>query len=283
LISFLAQVEGLSIRNILDKYISKDFIELLPKTLMNYLDDIDIIPDIDAEIPEFKLLKEFVPILPLTRYTSEALKYLISRGANKLSIIKSLELMYCKEAYQPVKESKPHLIKDRIIFPIRYMDKIVGYQGRDIIGNVKMKYYISPGLQKTKLIYNLQNVKNADTITIVEGVFDLIKCWNHNPICLFGKTISIEQLSLLQQLPNLKTIILAIDPDTKVLTKEQKKNKKDSNYDTLAKILQNFWEVREADIPEGKDAGDHSIEEMDKILSRSTPYNKNSLTFLLDI
>jgi len=277
LFRFLAKLDNISIKGAFDKYLSNDYFEALPEVLQAvFLDDEKESEVEEPPLPELTMPSEFESLLPLNNKYKEAYEYMNSRDFCSKKIIKQFDLRYCR--YKKIQHSngKEVSLYRRLIFPVYFEGRLVGYQGRDIAGLSVMKYYLSEGFKKSKIIYNYDNVKDAESIVITEGIVDLFKCINNNPICLFGKTLSKEQLILLHKMKNLKRIIVALDPDTKIADKIG-----NIPYMDLVNILKNFWKVYEIDIPQGKDPGDYSIEEMDEIIKNATIYNDNKIIFEL--
>lgn len=94
------------------------------------------------------------------------------------------------------------------------------------------KYYIEKGVEKSKYLYNLNNVKILDTIYIVEGVFDVFAV--DNAVALMGKFISDEQLKKLRN-TNIKKVIVMLDSDARI-----------ESYRLVNKLLP-FFEVGRVD------------------------------------
>lgn len=262
-ISFIAKVDGISIRDVFDKYILGDYVYNLPEKLESHLDDMEKkYEKKNDKVYPVEIPKSFIPIFPTTNVNKDALKYLLNRGINNRSIIEEMNLMFCP--------SGNGIWSNRLIFPVYFNGSPVGYQGRDITGKSKPKYYISPNFKKSKIIYNYDKVFHADEIVIVEGLFDLMKCWSYNPICLFGATISQAQIDWLVKMPNLKRVILAVDHDTKL----------DGKLEKLIDKLSPLWNIYSLDIPHDKDAGDMSFSEISSLINNKSPVNTDYIFYL---
>jgi len=286
LLSMLAAFEGISMRAIFAKYLDKDYFEALPKYLTNLLES-TVNKVINNNIPEIIFPKEFVPVFERAqRYGKPAYQYWKDRGILRedgvidLIIAKQLDVRYVDSYPYHTPSGEVHFMNKRMIFPVwtgEWSDRrFVGFQGRDVTGTSELPYYISEGFPKTKVVHNYHFVFEAETITICEGIFDMVKCWDHHPICLFGAYISNRQLELLQQMPNLKNIIIALDPDTKIENKQGH-----VPFDKLANRLKPFWNVYDIYIPKGKDAGDMTRAEMNFIIDRKFPCREKGLTILI--
>jgi len=294
LLTLLAGFEGVSLKKIFDKYLNREFFEALPKHLTNMIEK-KIVKARNNDIPEIDMPDEFLPVFTRPQRAGRpAYQYWLDRGITRPNnngednhglvidrkIAQQLDVRYVDSYAYSTPSGKTHFINKRIIFPVWtgewYKRRFVGFQGRDITGESKLPYYISEGFPKTKVVHNYEFVFEAETITICEGIFDMVKCWDNNPICLFGKHISLRQMELLQQMPNLKNVVLALDPDTKVKDKQG-----NIPFNKLAEKLQPFWNVYDINIPEGKDAGDFTREEMNEIIANKFPYRKKGLTILI--
>lgn len=102
---------------------------------------------------------------------------------------------------------------NKVIFPVEDSNGIiVGFCARDMSNITEMKYYNSKGTKFSKYLFNFNNIKNNnyDFVIIVEGIFDCLRLRNF-AVCSFGKKISEEQISLLQELDKKKYIIMFDD------------------------------------------------------------------------
>lgn len=300
LFKFIAKNEGKTIAQVMGKYFGGDYWETLPQELMSDLVDPykSMLNDEDTLQP-IELPTEFEAIYerPTAKYKA-AHMYMDMRGFRGIRDLKlprykhnpsierifteqqlgqEFDIRFCRYWEMPREGKKPIKIMNRVIFPVwwKFPDDswhVVGWQGRDITGESPLKYYISENFRKQEIIYNYWSVFEAEEIVITEGIFDAIKCYSHNPICLFGKSISNTQLQLLQQMPNLKSVIIALDEDTHEATKSGK-----VPFDVLVEKLRPFFDVKEIKLPAGKDCGDMSFVEMKDALNKATPIKKKGL------
>lgn len=136
----------------------------------------------------------------------EAVQYLINRGFDR-DTQKFYMLHYC-----PDSDNVERMLRGRIIIPIMFDKKLVGWQARTMVEGVKPKYFTMPGLQKSKIFYNFDNAVKEQFIVITEGVTDSWKVGKCG-ISLLGKTMSRTQASiLLNRCPD-KPIFIMLDPD----------------------------------------------------------------------
>lgn len=212
---------------------------------------------INGEPFEFKVLPEvmipygFYDFKVLDERNKEGYEYLSRRGiSQRLAVF--FDLRYCP-------------IMKRVMFIVRQNGRVVGYQGRDITGRWKTddqypKALTSKGFQKSKALFNYDNVKDKKLITIVEGPVDAIKCRDINAVALFGCSFSEYQFHLLKELKQLRTVIVCLDADAK------------AHAIDIARVLAPFYNVYLINLPEGTDPGDYTLEQM-------VEYAKNACTY----
>jgi len=133
-------------------------------------------------------------------------EYIFSRGFD-IGFMKYYDLHY----------SDSGLFWNRIIIPI-YMKKcMMGYVARWIptkaIPRHKKKYFNSPGVKFSKLIWNYDQLEKRMPVVLCEGVFSAARILK-NSGAVFGKNISARQIKLLR-LKGLKTVIPLFDDDAK--------------------------------------------------------------------
>lgn len=167
-----------------------------------------------------------------------AVKYLCDGRNFPLSLLDFYGVSYCYESL-----TNP-LSVGRIIIPIWFKGEYKGWQSRMIGDGLKgPKYVIAPGMKKAKLIYNYDNAVLQDHVVICEGVTD---AWRVGAagVCLFGKSVSSEQLRLIKEGWADKDICLLLDPDAEKETQ--------SLFEKLKQECKNVFIVK---LPDGvKDA-----------------------------
>lgn len=174
--------------------------------------------------------------------------YLVKRGITK-AMVKYFNVMFSNAT-------------DRIIFPIYYNKEIVGWQGRAINDIIKPKALTNPvSFKKSQVLFNYDNVKNSEYITIVEGPIDACKSFKHNPVAILGKSLSDAQVELIREMPNLKKIYDGLDPDAgrEKLMQSRK--------------LSAHFEIYSLNIMTG-DVGERSTEEVDALIKNSSAFNR---------
>ena len=116
---------------------------------------------------------------------SRAIEYYKSRNINKDSVAK-YKLGYSEK-------------QDMVTIPVYSPDGLcLGFVGRSIEGKV---FKNTPGLPKSKTLFNLQRAKRYDKVFVVESSFDAIRLEQVgvHAVATLGATISKEQRKLLKQ------------------------------------------------------------------------------------
>lgn len=72
-----------------------------------------------------------------------------------------------KETFDNVSKDEP-----RIVIPLRYNGRLVGYQGRSLLPNSKIKYITIMLEEDAPKVYGLDSIKCEKNVYVVEGPFD---------------------------------------------------------------------------------------------------------------
>lgn len=136
--------------------------------------------------------------------------------------------------------------KNRLIIPIKYNGKLVGWQGRDITDKAKVKIKSCKGFKKSKFIINYDDIANMTKAILCEGPFDVMKAYQSTRIIgafgIMGKELSKDQLNLLLK-TKLKRIYIGLDPDYP------------ESREKAARQLMPYFQVLMTPIPENIDLG----------------------------
>lgn len=159
-------------------------------------------------IQEVKLLGSFIPIVNLSDY-HPAVTYLISRNFDHKKLYEQFNI----HVANPLDSEWG----GRIIIPIYYKGKCVGWQGRSYIDQ-EPKYKNVKGLRLHNYLYNFDRAITIDKkeLLVMEGVTDVWRMqtdYGIPAVALFGKTLSKLQHKLLCNIVRTKTIIIALDGD----------------------------------------------------------------------
>ena len=186
------------------------------------------------------------------RWQEIALEFLRQKYDLSWDDIEKADLHYC--VYGRYKNS--------IIIPFFLNNKMVNFISRSWDKNAKKRYDNCPNEESLvnikKMVYNYNNVVGKQKIIVVEGCFDAIKTGLHRTIALCGTEITQEQINILVGL-KAKELIILFDNDPHLKTTNKKAQ-------DLANYLSPFCKTKVVKLPHGKDPGDMSRDEIDKLL-----------------
>ncbi len=251
LLDFISQVDGISKQqawNLVFKDIEYIGDEVLTKKIIENTYHINPDEVVNLELKEIQLPYHFQSI-NLKDNAPQSL-YLQNRGIDQ-EIVDLFELKF-----DPVSQ--------RIIFLIYdHLERLVGWQGRDITDLSEIKAITKPnGFKKSLILFNYNQYLDEDTITLVEGPIDSVKGYQYNAVALLGKSLNSFQRLLLFANPNLKKIIIALDQDALSMS-----------Y-SIAKELSLYYQVSIIeDYGNHKDLGGCSLREIDEIFNNLKPFN----------
>jgi len=148
------------------------------------------------------------------------------------------------------------LVSNRLIFPVYWTGKQVGWQARSIHPNPSVKYYTMPGLNKNFLLYNGERARNYPCGILVEGVFDCFRV-GEMAIAPLGTSLSATQRDLITKFWGDRAFGIMLDADA-----EKKVEKLKWIFQTGA-FKQGLFTVR---LPGGKDPADLARDELWQII-----------------
>ena len=151
-------------------------------------------PDLTQFISKPKFEKKTIDLEPLSCLNNfhVAKKYILDRGIpeNKLD-----RLYYCPN-FKEWTNTQKHTFSDttndeeRIIIPLNDTDgNLIGFQGRSLSPNAKMRY-ITVMLEDKPKLFGLDSLNTNDPIYIVEGPFDSF--FLENSVAMCGSDIDIR-------------------------------------------------------------------------------------------
>jgi len=210
-------------------------------------------------IPDsFRMLVDLIEFPHLSSQTNVALSYLYK----KRNITKE-DLWFFKIGI--VLNQQDVNWKGRVVFPSFDLNGNLNHLvGRSYISGIK-KYYI-PSIPKKPIIFNEINIDWKKELTLVEGVFDLVKIKNTNSTCLLGSEIDNSYLLYQKIVENKTPVLLALDPD--VFIKQIK---------IAENLLEEDIEVKICDLSNdlGKDIGSMTQEEIGWFKTNKTSQIRN--------
>lgn len=192
---------------------------------------------------------------------SPALQYLLSRHYDPYMLASTYAVGYCDNS-----DYKAKLAHKRIIIPILFEGRYVGWQSRAIPCHTKLtiiegkehkawpyqepKYWTSTGTRKSYFLYNHDVARLYDTVVVVEGPTD---AWRIGMcgVAILGRQISQYQATQLVENWGTGQIAMIGDPG---FEQDWMSNKRKVE-DLLGREVQLY-------VPDGKDPGDHTTEEL---------------------
>ena len=152
-------------------------------------------PDLTQFISKPKFEKRTVDLEPLSRLNNfhVAKKYILDRGIpeNKLD-----RLYYCPN-FKEWTNTQHHTFSDttndeeRIIIPLNDTDgNLIGFQGRSLSPNAKMRYITVMLNEDAPKLYGLDHINKNETIYIVEGPLDSF--FLENAVAMCGSDVDIR-------------------------------------------------------------------------------------------
>ena len=154
-----------------------------------------------------------------------AIDYIVGRDFDPIYLSREFGVSYCPT-------SRYALAADRIIIPMYFDAKLMGWQARALVdksprnpgtGRRIPKYWTSPGFEKSKYGYGLDDIVGAKLVVLVEGPMDR---WSvgKNAVALLGKTI---RSSLVEKIGNRvdrgASIVILLDPEQDEIAKRKHK------------------------------------------------------------
>ena len=152
-------------------------------------------PDLTQFISKPKFEKKPIDLEPLSRLNNfhAAKKYILGRGIpeNKLD-----RLYYCPN-FKEWTNTQKHTFSDttndeeRIIIPLNDTDgNLIGFQGRSLSPNAKMRYITVMLNEDAPKLYGLDHINKNETIYIVEGPLDSF--FLENSVAMCGSDVDIR-------------------------------------------------------------------------------------------
>jgi DNA primase len=176
------------------------------------------------------------------QYRDQMVNYLVSRGFSE-SIVEKYQLAPCGHRGK---------YKFKIIIPVFSNKELVSFTTRSYVPNVENAKGHFPGINIKEYLYNVDNFHGA-TLVIVEGPSDVWAIGEkiNNVVGTFGIMFTEKQILKIINLKPSKVFIV-YDSEPQALQQAEK----------LASKLQGFVTTQIIELPEGKDPGDLTDEEI---------------------
>lgn len=149
--------------------------------------------------------------------------------------------------------------QDMVTVPVHSPEGIlVGFVGRSIEGK---DFKNTPGLPKSKILFNLHRVKNASRVYVVESSFDVIRLDQVGlpAVATLGANVSSKQIDLLQKY--FSDIMIIADNDEAGGNMKEKIIKKLGSHVSVINIDKQYKDIGDMD--------DRSIKELDLQFDKS--------------
>lgn len=151
-----------------------------------------------GKIVDFATLPDYHP----------AAEYLAKRNFDPHQLSAEFGVGVCVEP----KTTRLGLMRGRIYIPVYFNRQLVGWQGRAIDDRKLPKYYNSPGMQKSQMLYNYDAAAKEPAVVVVEGVPSVWRIGRAG-VCIFGKTLSVWQCNTVATTWAGKPVFFMLDSD----------------------------------------------------------------------
>lgn len=143
-------------------------------------------PKFNFDTPKFKPKLD----LPKVSSNSDARKYLENRKLNPDNYYYAEKFKEWTNSLQPTFENV-NRDEPRIIIPLFYQNRFVGYQGRSLLQESKVKYITIMLEENAPKIYGIDDLKKDETVYVTEGPFD--STFIRNAIAMCGADADISE------------------------------------------------------------------------------------------
>ena len=136
----------------------------------------------------------------------QALEYIKKRNYDPVELADQWGVCYCVTAAEdqqgriPGTAAYAGYVRDRLIIPVYWEGKLVGWQARSLQDKTAVRYYTSPGFNKSMVLVNADRARKTSFVVLVEGFFDAFRVGPAHAVPLLGKTISELQRNHLYSL-----------------------------------------------------------------------------------
>lgn len=179
-----------------------------------------------------------------------ATEYVVGRGFDPQRLTDEFSVGICTEP----NNSRFELMRGRIYIPVTFNRQLVGWQGRTVRDGQKPKYYNSPGMQKSHVLYNYDRASSMPAVVVVEGVPSVWRIGRAG-VCIFGKTLSAWQCNTIATTWTGKPVFFMLDNDAQ--------QEIDSGVTELCRHGVNVVPVI---LPDARDPADYTRDELRQLL-----------------
>lgn len=215
------------------------------------------------EFENFKILSSYYKDVTQINIDRMVKRYAKERGF----LTKTIK--YFKVGFVYPKTQRNEKYFGRMIIPVHDKDgKKIWGESRRIDGETKRKYLRPYLCGSGDILFNYHRaVKRPKYVILVEGVLDVMKCWEYgyNAVGNFGVRISDLKLNLLSRFDR---VYFCYDKDVK--RNPRGKTAQQLQDEAIMRASGRGYEVFKIDMPLGKDVCDLSKEEFDELLDCAT-------------
>ena len=193
-------------------------------------------------------------VIPLSEVSPDhpARLYVASRNFDVNRLTEDFKVGLCISADEP----RVATARGRLYIPVTYRNELVGWQARAINGYSQPKYFNSPGMKKSSLLYNYDQAQSQPYVIIVEGVPSVWRL-GKAAVALFGKTMSLAQQDLIARTWANKPVILMLDHDAQ-----------DEMQRAKELLTKKSAQVRSVPLPDSRDPADYSVSDISQLLAQ---------------
>jgi hypothetical protein len=199
-------------------------------------------------------------ILPLPSLPEEhpAIQYVMGRGFVPDILSSQFGVGLC----DAVSEQKYEIVKNRLYIPITYQGELVGWQARAIHDYAYgPKYFNAPGTSKSRILYNYDAASKQPFVVVVEGVPSVWRLGAYG-VCIFGKSMSLYQQTMIAKTWAGKPVFLILDNDAKAEMQQ-----------ATAVLKQKSVNLVPVFLPDSRDPADYSRYELAAFMSAAAISN----------
>lgn len=192
-------------------------------------------------------------VIPLSELPEDhpARVYVRNRGFDSTALTEMFNVGLCISVDEP----RLATAKGRLYIPVTYRHELMGWQARAINPHSQPKYFNSPGMRKSTLLYNYDQAQSQPYVIVVEGVPSVWRL-GKAAVALFGKTMSLAQQDLIARTWANKPVILMLDHDAQ-----------DEMERARTLLEQKAVQVVSVTLPDDRDPADYSPADISHLLS----------------
>ena len=167
--------------------------------------------------------------------------------------------------------------RNRVVIPIIFKRKVVGYHSRALLPDQNPRYYNPKGFDIKEHVFNYDSCSIGGELVIVEGAINAMSMWGRgfpNTISVFGTQFTTQQLGRIFSL-NPGKIVICFDRDrSKIVDGKERGKQGQQATRKLGKLIHDAVPTFIMPLPTGKDPNDLTQENLEYCYSKRVPYEK---------